>query len=281
MEFAKLNPYVRYARAHQNIVRPLEPAVCYDCRLFYFHKASGTFQWDQQTQKLVDGTVVYLPPGSTYTLILDKISSNGAVLVLNFDLVDSFSHLDHSLGTARVSHHEPDKILTYETPALGEIIVQKMPRLYEPLSKCIEEFLSRPPYYRENISAMVKLCLVELLRSSSLGEIPQRIAQVMQYVAANYADPALTVQKIAAEFGYHPNYISQVFKESTDHTLRDYLTHYRIRMAKNLLRTTELDVGTVGWKCGFNSVSYFIKVFRQHTGMTPHKFQKSTISQLY
>ena len=65
MEFAKLNPYVRYARAHQNIVRPLEPAVCYDCRLFYFHKASGTFQWDQQTQKLVDGTVVYLPPGST------------------------------------------------------------------------------------------------------------------------------------------------------------------------------------------------------------------------
>ena len=52
MEFAKLNPYVRYARAHQNIVRPLEPAVCYDCRLFYFHKASGTFQWDQQVQKL-------------------------------------------------------------------------------------------------------------------------------------------------------------------------------------------------------------------------------------
>ena len=61
MEFVKLKPYVRYARAHQNIVRPLEPAVCYDCRLFYFHKASGTFQWDQQTQKLVDGTVVYLP----------------------------------------------------------------------------------------------------------------------------------------------------------------------------------------------------------------------------
>ena len=117
--------------------------MCYDCRLFYFHKASGTFQWDQQTQKLVD----------------------------------SFSHLDHSLGTARVSHHEPNKILTYETPALGEIIVQKLPRLYDPLSKCIEEFLSRPPYYRENISAMVKLCLVALLRTSPTGEIPQRITR--------------------------------------------------------------------------------------------------------
>ena len=281
MEFVKLNPYVRYARAHQNIVRPLEPAVCYDCRLFYFHKASGSFQWEQGEQKMVDGSVIYLPPGSTYTLRLEQISPDGAVLVLNFDLVDSFSHLDHSLGTARVSGYERDKILTYETPALGEIILQKMPRLYEPLSKCIEEFLTRPPYYRENISAMVKLCLVELLRNASTGEIPQRIAQVMQYVAANYADSSLTVQKIAGEFGYHPNYISQMFKESTNKTLRDYLTHYRIRMAKNLLRTTELDVGTIGWKCGFNSVSYFIKVFRQHTGMTPHKFQKSTISQLY
>lgn len=281
MEFVKLNPYVRYARAHQNIVRPLEPAVCYDCRLFYFHKASGSFQWEQGEQKMVDGSVIYLPPGSTYTLRLEQISPDGAVLVLNFDLVDSFSHLDHSLGTARVSGYERDKILTYETPALGEIILQKMPRLYEPLSKCIEEFLTRPPYYRENISAMVKLCLVELLRNASTGEIPQRIGQVMQYVAANYADSSLTVQKIAGEFGYHPNYISQMFKESTNKTLRDYLTHYRIRMAKNLLRTTELDVGSIGWKCGFNSVSYFIKVFRQHTGMTPHKFQKSTISQLY
>ena len=281
MEFVKLNPYVRYARAHQNIVRPLEPAVCYDCRLFYFHRASGSFQWEQGEQKMVDGSVIYLPPGSTYTLRLEQISPDGAVLVLNFDLVDSFSHLDHSLGTARVSGYERDKILTYETPALGEIILQKMPRLYEPLSKCIEEFLTRPPYYRENISAMVKLCLVELLRNASTGEIPQRIGQVMQYVAANYADSSLTVQKIAGEFGYHPNYISQMFKESTNKTLRDYLTHYRIRMAKNLLRTTELDVGTIGWKCGFNSVSYFIKVFRQHTGMTPHKFQKSTISQLY
>ena len=281
MEFVKLNPYVRYARAHQNIVRHLEPAVCYDCRLFYFHKASGSFQWEQGEQKMVDGSVIYLPPGSTYTLRLEQISPDGAVLVLNFDLVDSFSHLDHSLGTARVSGYERDKILTYETPALGEIILQKMPRLYEPLSKCIEEFLTRPPYYRENISAMVKLCLVELLRNASTGEIPQRIGQVMQYVAANYADSSLTVQKIAGEFGYHPNYISQMFKESTNKTLRDYLTHYRIRMAKNLLRTTELDVGTIGWKCGFNSVSYFIKVFRQHTGMTPHKFQKSTISQLY
>ena len=281
MEFVKLNPYVRYARAHQNIVRPLEPAVCYDCRLFYFHKASGSFQWEQGEQKMVDGSVIYLPPGSTYTLRLEQISPDGAVLVLNFDLVDSFSHLDHSLGTARVSGYERDKILTYETPALGEIILQKMPRLYEPLSKCIEEFLTRPPYYRENISAMVKLCLVELLRNASTGEIPQRIGQVMQSVAANYADSSLTVQKIAGEFGYHPNYISQMFKESTNKTLRDYLTHYRIRMAKNLLRTTELDVGTIGWKCGFNSVSYFIKVFRQHTGMTPHKFQKSTISQLY
>ena len=281
MEFVKLNPYVRYARAHQNIVRPLEPAVCYDCRLFYFHKASGSFQWEQGEQKMVDGSVIYLPPGSTYTLRLEQISPDGAVLVLNFDLVDSFSHLDHSLGTARISGYEQDKILTYETPALGEIILQKMPRLYEPLSKCIEEFLTRPPYYRENISAMVKLCLVELLRNASTGEIPQRIAQVMQYVAANYADSSLTVQKIAGEFGYHPNYISQMFKESTNKTLRDYLTHYRVRMAKNLLRTTELDVGTIGWKCGFNSVSYFIKVFRQHTGMTPHKFQKSTISQLY
>ena len=226
--------------------------------------------------------MIYLPPGSVYTLMLDRIAPDGAVLVLNFDLVDRFSHLDHSLGTAGISYHQPEKVLKYEKlPALESPILQKLPRLYEPLNKCAEEFLSRPPYYRENISALVKLCLVELMRDSSAGEVPKRITQVMQYVAANYADPTLTVQKIAGEFGYHPNYISQMFKESTDQTLRDYLTHYRIRMAKNLLRTTELDVGTVSWKCGFNSVSYFIKVFRQHTGMTPHKFQKFQITQLY
>ena len=49
----------------------------------------------------------------------------------------------------------------------------------------------------------------------------------------------------------------------------------KIRIAKNFLATTDWDIETVAWQSGFNSVSYFIKLFREHTGVTPLNYRRS------
>jgi AraC-like DNA-binding protein len=42
-----------------------------------------------------------------------------------------------------------------------------------------------------------------------------------------------------------------------------------MQLARDLLAHPEHNVAEVGWTCGFASPSYFIRVFKAHTGSTP------------
>jgi two-component system response regulator YesN len=55
----------------------------------------------------------------------------------------------------------------------------------------------------------------------------------------------------------------------------DYLNFYRIEQAAHMLDSTELSVTEVGNRCGFWESSYFTKVFRKKTGMTPTEYRKA------
>ncbi|MBQ7971739.1 MAG: helix-turn-helix transcriptional regulator, partial [Clostridia bacterium] len=90
-------------------------------------------------------------------------------------------------------------------------------------------------------------------------------------------DPSLTNEMIAAHFHYHPYYIRNLKKQQTGETLHQYLLRYRIRIAKNKLITTDADIGTIAWKCGFNTAAYFIKTFKTHTGLTPKQYRKKNM----
>jgi len=53
-----------------------------------------------------------------------------------------------------------------------------------------------------------------------------------------------------------------------------YIRQTRILKAQELLLETEDPVGDIGYNCGFESSSYFSKIFRQHTGLTPSEYRK-------
>ena len=43
----------------------------------------------------------------------------------------------------------------------------------------------------------------------------------------------------------------------------------RLEAARHFLRNTSLQTGEVAQRCGFNSASYFIRVFAKRWGVTP------------
>ncbi|MFQ9915804.1 MAG: helix-turn-helix domain-containing protein [Flavonifractor plautii] len=49
----------------------------------------------------------------------------------------------------------------------------------------------------------------------------------------------------------------------------------RVEQSKPLLLNPALTVGDVGYLVGFCEQSYFVKVFRRYTGMTPRQYQQS------
>ena len=67
----------------------------------------------------------------------------------------------------------------------------------------------------------------------------------------------------------------KLFKELYNITPKEWLLKKALLKAKKLLEDKELNVTEVCHKCGFNSISWFIKSFKKEFGLTPKKYQQN------
>ena len=106
----------------------------------------------------------------------------------------------------------------------------------------------------------------------NLNRITQ-IKQAIEYIESHYT-VAFSLQELSASIGMSPKYFCKFFKEMTHRTPFDYINYYRIERACDLLQTTTLSIADVGQQCGYNDLSYFIKIFKKYKNITPKQYQK-------
>lgn len=109
----------------------------------------------------------------------------------------------------------------------------------------------------------------ELLPSN----IPPIVNRAILYIRENYRQPG-GVKYIADSFHMNCDYLSRVFRRYTGQTLHEYLVNVRIRESRIMLKRG-CGVTETAFACGFNSTSYFIKVFFAAVGQTPAAFRRS------
>ncbi|PZD97559.1 hypothetical protein DNH61_01425 [Paenibacillus sambharensis] len=91
----------------------------------------------------------------------------------------------------------------------------------------------------------------------------------------NHLYEAITLDKLAHLTGLHPTYVSALFKQEVGVPLSRYIQNVRIEEAKNLLALTNYSITKIYTLLSFPDQSYFTRVFKQLTGMTPKKFRDS------
>ena len=101
----------------------------------------------------------------------------------------------------------------------------------------------------------------------------QKIKIVLKYIRENYQS-LITLETLAQITGLSTNYFSNYFKNLTGLSPINYLISYRIEKASNKLLSTDDSITKIAFDCGFTDLSYFIKVFKSHTGLTPNKYRK-------
>jgi len=82
----------------------------------------------------------------------------------------------------------------------------------------------------------------------------------------------VSLDTIANEFSFHPNYLSKLFKEETGKNFIDYLTGIRIRIAKELLMDVKHSINEVAAMVGYSDAKYFSKVFKKYVGLSPKEY---------
>ncbi|MDQ0721006.1 two-component system response regulator YesN [Paenibacillus sp. W4I10] len=98
------------------------------------------------------------------------------------------------------------------------------------------------------------------------------ISKIIQYIGQHY-DQDITVKSMSRYVMMGENYVSALFKKKTGHTLIHYLHGVRMEKAAEYLRETDLPVQEIGYRVGFGSDNYFIKIFKRWTGCTPSQYR--------
>lgn len=112
--------------------------------------------------------------------------------------------------------------------------------------------------------------ILEDMADKQFVNITRRIVEIVQ----EQYDRDISLEYCAAVMNFNPAYISRVFKKEMGVSFSEYLSEYRMNIAKNLLATTEMKVSEVGQKVSYTNISAFIRTFRRTFGVTPGQYRE-------
>lgn len=84
-----------------------------------------------------------------------------------------------------------------------------------------------------------------------------------------------SVKFYAEKMRLSPKYFTTIIKRSSGSTVAQWINHFVILEAKNLLKYSTMNVQEIAYSLNFPNQSFFGKYFKHHTGMTPSEYKKS------
>jgi|ERR1039458_420737 AraC-like DNA-binding protein len=177
-------------------------------------------------------------------------------------------------------------LVPFYSHSTGVLIVRDSDQAAGPMHRVITQLLST--YFEEvrdqpgcYVSFLELLYLLSRHFSNAVTDYSEylnrqyrlrRLAKVLQYIQANHAEQ-IPVKKGAEMAAMSVSRFMRFFKVSTGMTFISYLTHVRLNVAAEMLRTPERSVCQVAAAAGFSDQSYFGRVFHKMFGMSPTTFR--------
>ncbi|KUF37376.1 MULTISPECIES: AraC family transcriptional regulator [unclassified Lysinibacillus] len=106
-----------------------------------------------------------------------------------------------------------------------------------------------------------------------LAHAPTLAEQVVRYIARNYRG-MISMEQLAYQMNYTPQYVSRKFKEQMGCSPLDYTIRLRIDLARNLLCDTEATLQEIAAYVGYPDTVYFNRMFKKQTGITPGEYRR-------
>ena len=106
--------------------------------------------------------------------------------------------------------------------------------------------------------------------ANSYSEMIQKVAE---YIQSDFRNEQISLEYVADRFEVDPIFLSKEFKRAKQVNFIDYLTNVRIVEAKRQLLETDHQINEIAENLGYNP-SYFNRLFKKCTGMTPGQYRK-------
>jgi YesN/AraC family two-component response regulator len=101
----------------------------------------------------------------------------------------------------------------------------------------------------------------------------RKINEIAEYITHNYQHN-ISLADIAQKFYISKSYLSRIYKEVTGFTVNEYINVIRTKKAQQMLESTEYSITQIAELIGYDSITYFEKVFKKYIELSPLKYRK-------
>lgn len=145
----------------------------------------------------------------------------------------------------------------------------------------MQQLYKRRHYNRSLTALRFTQLLIELSRENFMDELRRndripsksfvKVNALLDYIHQNY-QKKISGSDIELAFESNYDYINRAFKLVTGQSISRYINTVRINQAKELIETTSLGIGEIGYLIGINDPYHFSKVFKKYVGLSPTQY---------
>ena len=100
-----------------------------------------------------------------------------------------------------------------------------------------------------------------------------KLEPALRYIDEHLLDPEIRVSQLVSLCGISEKYFTTLFTFFYKVSAKQYILNKKLEYAKTCLILTGDSISEISEKCGFSSLYYFSKLFKQRTGMTPTEYR--------
>jgi len=165
-------------------------------------------------------------------------------------------------------------------PFNGQVVNIKNSKLDQLVRNFMIESYSRHASREMVLESITILLIHEIIRNVidyPFNEIPTTdnmlMNEAIKFINIEF-EQDITIERLAKLSKLSKSHFTKLFTEEIKVSPMIYLKTIRLQNAKKMLRAKELSITQVARQCGFNSVSYFTKLFKEYFNETPKEFMQ-------
>ena len=228
------------------------------CFLVYSINGCGKAYIDGKWEKAPEGSLIYIPSHTEMQYEpIDENRWSTAWITFSGQLAESL--LPHKSCVIEGNHSYVYDFVTF-----------------------LNEIYEREDFY-EHSSSMLYFALLRLRRMTgnssnaavSKGDKRRKVANTIKYITEHFTQD-LAVTLFAEQCGISEEYYCKLFKRIVGSTPISYINSLRIAHACDLLKKSpDRKIEVVAKECGFNNISYFNRLFKKETGLSPGEYRSN------
>ena len=287
MQTDELSPYIRVA--WDNWVKSpwyVRERVIFDYELLYIKAGEVDITVDGRSYRGIPGDIFMFRPKQPHSI---AIAGDGSLRQphIHFDLFTLSDSRDvkvsfippERISADDMKYFRQDILDSFICPFPSHIRLHNTSTFEKLLFDVINEHNSKSPYRHLMTKGLFIQLFSYLLReiyvmqNKQIAGSMEIIADVKNYLDTNVCEN-ITLDDLAEYAHLSKYYISHVFKELFGVSPLSYHLTLKINKAKELIRFSNMSIGNISAKLGFDSISSFTRAFKKKEDVPPSFYRK-------